>query len=213
VRKWTNKEVLGWLVMIGMDRYLDTFQENDITGLELPALEDSDLEEMGIGMADHESLLKAIHELKKRKEESVSSGESGATDKKKKAAAAAAGGVDRKNSDGSSSSSRRSMRSDDSGVVNLRRGMSVGKDINKVARDNVSTDSEEFISPSAGGGDRGEGKSMRGHADHAQVILSSFDKGELRMGSIIALTSTGTVNMGQWRGTKVTFRLSPVLFS
>ena len=209
MRKWTNKEVLGWLVMIGLDRCLDTFQENDITGLELPALEDSDLEEMGVAMADHESLLKAIHELKKRKEESVSSGESGASDKKKKAA----GGVERKNSDGSSSSSRRSMKSDDSGIVNLRRGMSVSKDMNKVARDNGSTDSEEFISPLAGGGDRGEGKSMRGQADHAQVILSSFDKGELRMGSIIALTSTGTVNMGQWRGTKVTFRLSPVLFS
>jgi len=203
VRKWTNKEVLGWLVMIGLDRCLDTFQENDITGLELPALEDSDLEEMGVAMADHESLLKAIHELKKRKEESVSSGESGASDKKKKAA----GGVERKNSDGSSSSSRRSMKSDDSGIVNLRRGMSVSKDMNKVARDNGSTDSEEFISPLAGVGDRGEGKSMRGQADHAQVILSSFDKGELRMGSIIALTSTGTVNMGQWRGTKVTTTL------
>ena len=203
MRKWTNKEVLGWLVMIGLDRCLDTFQENDITGLELPALEDSDLEEMGVAMADHESLLKAIHELKKRKEESVSSGESGASDKKKKAA----GGVERKNSDGSSSSSRRSMKSDDSGIVNLRRGMSVSKDMNKVARDNGSTDSEEFISPLAGVGDRGEGKSMRGQADHAQVILSSFDKGELRMGSIIALTSTGTVNMGQWRGTKVTTTL------
>jgi class 3 adenylate cyclase len=59
-------EVAGWLRGLGLERYEQAFRENAIDAEVLAALNDADLEKLGVLLGHRKRLLKAIAELGKR---------------------------------------------------------------------------------------------------------------------------------------------------
>jgi class 3 adenylate cyclase/predicted ATPase len=58
-----NRDVIGWLRDLGLERYTQTFRDAEITAGALPALTDADLRELGLPLGPRKLVLKAIRDL------------------------------------------------------------------------------------------------------------------------------------------------------
>lgn len=195
--------------MVDFEKYIAAFEENDITGLELGTLDEGDLLEMEIPKAATKKVLRAIEALKSKGLSDTQSSESGS----EKGFSKKGGGEGRKsiggnsrasissNEDYSSSSGYKSAGVTRSLRSNNTVGSSVGSERSLDSGDSVSTQEEYSETPKS----RASVSTTPSETSLTVPSLSTFEKSELRMGSIIALTSSGTVNSGFWRGTKVCF--------
>eukprot|EP00048_Salpingoeca_helianthica_P015518 m.227187 g.227187 ORF g.227187 m.227187 type:complete len:806 (-) comp17143_c0_seq1:162-2579(-) len=65
VSKWDVESVAGWLKLLRLDDVVETFRDNDISGVVLLELDDELLEEMEIEPAKRKVILTAVDDLKK----------------------------------------------------------------------------------------------------------------------------------------------------
>jgi hypothetical protein len=67
--KWNEEDVGVWLASIGLQGYIDAFQENSVTGADLADLTDDDLADLGVMKIGHKKvLILAIAELLQKSE-------------------------------------------------------------------------------------------------------------------------------------------------